>query len=222
MSSGAVCPIWSAKSRLSAPAPGRAASRRRRGPHAAAAPVRLRPTRLQCHQQEMEPSRLLRRHAVPVPETLAVAASEHGVATLSTYLPGVRLDVANETLPEDERRQAWRAAGETLRRAHEIAFPAAGEIVGDRLAPFAAPWAEYMTDTLADDLRWLQAAVGGTTVDSALLERVVAAARRVLRERPVRLLHNDALPQNILVAPSALVTSGPDRWRCTGWLDWEF
>jgi aminoglycoside phosphotransferase (APT) family kinase protein len=73
-----------------------------------------------------------------------------------------------------------------------------------------------MTDSLADDLRWLQAAVGGPPVDSALVERVAAAARRALRERPVRLLHNDALPQNVLVAP------GPDGWRCTGWLDWEF
>jgi aminoglycoside phosphotransferase (APT) family kinase protein len=50
----------------------------------------------------------------------------------------------------------------------------------------------------------------------------VLAARGALRERPVRLLHNDALPQNVLVAPSAPVTSGRQRWRCTGWLDWEF
>jgi hypothetical protein len=94
----------------------------------------------QMTRKEAYLSGLLRRHAVPAPETLAAAAGEHGVATLSTYVPGVRLDVANETLREEERCQAWRAAGEALRRAHEIAFPAAGEIVGDRVAPFPAPF----------------------------------------------------------------------------------
>jgi aminoglycoside phosphotransferase (APT) family kinase protein len=164
-------------------------------------------------------SDLLQQHAVPAPQTLAAVAGEHGVATLSTRLPGIRLDIAIEGLSEDERPQAWRVAGEALRRAHEIAFPAAGEIVGDRVSPFPAPWGDYMMDGLAGDLWWLQAAVGGPPVDAALLERVVAAARLTLRERPARLLHNDALPQNVLVAPSA---TGPDGWRCTGWLDWEF
>jgi aminoglycoside phosphotransferase (APT) family kinase protein len=161
-------------------------------------------------------SGLLRGHGVPAPETLAVASTEEGVATLSTYLLGVRLDVANETLGEEERCQAWRAAGEALRRAHEIAFPVAGEIVGERVAPFPCSFGDHMTDSLADDLRWLQTAVGGARVNSVLLERVVAAARGALRQRPVRLLHNDALPQNVLVVP------GPDGWRCSGWLDWEF
>jgi aminoglycoside phosphotransferase (APT) family kinase protein len=160
-------------------------------------------------------SGLLRRHAVPAPETLAVAAGEHGVATLSTRLPGVRLDRATATLPDEERRQAWRSAGEALRRAHEVAFPAAGEIVGERVASFPAPWGEYMTDSLAADLRWLQAAVGGPPADPELLERVAAAAPGALRGAPVRLLHNDALPQNVLVAP------GPGGWRCTGWVDWD-
>jgi aminoglycoside phosphotransferase (APT) family kinase protein len=160
-------------------------------------------------------SGLLRRHAVPAPETLAVAVGEHGVATLSTRLPGVRLDRATETLPEDARRQAWRSAGETLRRAHGISFPQAGEIVGERVEPFPAPWGDRMTDSLAADLRWLQAAVGGPPADPGLLERVAAAAPGALRDAPVRLLHNDALPQNVLVAP------GPGGWRCTGWVDWE-
>jgi aminoglycoside phosphotransferase (APT) family kinase protein len=84
------------------------------------------------------------------------------------------------------------------------------------VAPFPAPWGAWATEDLTDDLRWLQAALGGPPVAPALLERVAAAAGRALREAPVRLLHNDALPQNVLVAP------GPDCWRCTGWLDWEF
>jgi aminoglycoside phosphotransferase (APT) family kinase protein len=37
-----------------------------------------------------------------------------------------------------------------------------------------------------------------------------------LDHRPVRLLHNDPHPWNILVDR---VGSG---WQCTGWLDWEF
>lgn len=41
-------------------------------------------------------------------------------------------------------------------------------------------------------------------------------ALAALADVPIRLLHNDALPQNIMVAP------GPQGWHCTGWIDWEF
>jgi aminoglycoside phosphotransferase (APT) family kinase protein len=38
----------------------------------------------------------------------------------------------------------------------------------------------------------------------------------LLDSRPVRLLHNDSHPWNILV------DSVCGDWRVTGWLDWEF
>jgi aminoglycoside phosphotransferase (APT) family kinase protein len=38
----------------------------------------------------------------------------------------------------------------------------------------------------------------------------------LLDSRPVRLLHNDSHPWNILV------DSVSGDWRVTGWLDWEF
>jgi aminoglycoside phosphotransferase (APT) family kinase protein len=161
-------------------------------------------------------SGLLRGHAVPAPEPLAGAAGDHGVATRSTRLRGIRLDRATATLAGGARSQARRSAGAALRRAHELAFPTAGELVGDRVEPFPVPWGAWATDGLAADLRRLPAAGGGPPVAPALAARVAAAAPRALRDAPVRPLHDDALPQNVLVAP------GPGGWRCSGWLDWEF
>jgi len=103
-----------------------------------------------------------------------------------------------------------------LRLAHEIVLPEAGEIVGDRVDPFPRAWAQWVIADIADDIGWLQAALAAPTVNRPLLERVVAAAMAALQGAPVRLIHNDALPQNVLVA------LGPGGWRCTGWLDWEF
>jgi aminoglycoside phosphotransferase (APT) family kinase protein len=170
----------------------------------------------QLARKELYLSDLLQRYGVPAPVTLAMVAGEDGVATLSTLLPGIRLDRATAELSGEERLQVWRAAGEALRRAHQIPFPVAGELVSHGVEPFPLSWGAYVLDELPEDVRWLQTALGGAPVDPSLLERVVTAAGGALREAPVRLLHNDALPQNALVAPSA------DGWRCTGWLDWEF
>lgn len=159
---------------------------------------------------------LLRRRGVPAPETLATVVGEHGVATLSTFLPGIRLDQAIRSLPAPALRDAWRSVGAVLRRVHEIALPEAGEIVGDRVEPFAGGWARYVTEGLTDDLRRLRSTLGEPELSPPLLNRVVAGAAAALRDAPIRLLHNDALPQNVLVE------RGPDGWRCSGRLDWEF
>lgn len=161
-------------------------------------------------------SDLLRRRGVPAAEVLAVVAGEHGVATLSPLLAGIRLDRAVASLPVDDLQSAWRSTGEALRSAHGIVLPEAGEIVGDRVEPFPGGWARWVTDGLADDVEWLRAALGGPAIGRPFLDRVVVAAADALQRAPVRLIHNDALPQNVLVAP------GPEGWRCTGWLDWEF
>lgn len=161
-------------------------------------------------------SELLRRHSIPAPVVLAVVTGEHGVATLSTWLPGIRLDRAIERLSSTDLHSAWRSTGEALRRAHTIVLPAAGELVGNQVEPFAGGWNTWVLADVTDDLRWLQAHFGDAPINPSLLEQVVASATGTLMGAPVRLIHNDALPQNVLVAP------GLDGWICTGWLDWEF
>lgn len=170
----------------------------------------------QMARKEAYLGELLRRYGVPAAVTLAGVADERGVATLNTLLPGIRLDQAMRTLSASDLRQAWRSTGEALGLAHGIALPRAGEIVGDEVEPFPGGWASWSTEDLAGDVLWLRAALGEAPIDPALLERVVVGAADALRDAPVRLLHNDALPQNVLV------DRGRGGWECTGWLDWEF
>jgi aminoglycoside phosphotransferase (APT) family kinase protein len=167
-------------------------------------------------RKEVYLSGLLRDRAVPAPVVLAAAASEHGVATLSAWLPGIRLDQALERLSSTDLDSAWRSVGAALRRTHAIDLPLAGEIIADRVEPFPGGWAHWVLTDLVEDIRWLQTALSTPAVDLSLLEHVTIGALDVLADAPVRLIHNDALPQNILVAP------GADGWFCTGWLDWEF
>ena len=72
-----------------------------------------------------------------------------------------------------------------------------------------------MADVI-DDINWLQRTLGSPKVNRTRLEQVVVSAIDVLQEAPKRLVHNDALPQNVLV------TQSPKGWQCIGWLDWEF
>jgi aminoglycoside phosphotransferase (APT) family kinase protein len=170
----------------------------------------------QLAHQEAYLSELLHRHAVPAPRVVAIETSDQKVATLSTWLPGIRLDQARTQLSTSDLSSAWRSVGAALRRAHAINLPVAGEIVRDRVQPFVGGWAQWVLADLANDLTWLQAALGVPSISWSHLEGVVAAAVAALAEAPVRLIHNDALPQNVLVTP------GADGWYCSGWLDWEF
>jgi hygromycin-B 7''-O-kinase len=161
-------------------------------------------------------SGLLAARDVPAPRVLAAATGEH-VAALSTYVEGVGLDQALGSLTRHELASAWRSVGDVLRGVHEIGLGTAGEIVGDRIKSFAGGWAAWSTGHLADDLVWLRDRVAdGIPISAARIDRFADLARDALADAPVRLIHNDALPQNILVAP------GADGWRCTGVLDWEF
>ena len=161
-------------------------------------------------------SGLLAEQGVPAPRVLAAVTGEH-VGVLSTYVEGIGLDQALGSLTGHELASAWRSVGDVLRGVHEIGLETAGEIVGNRIEPFARGWAAWSTGDLAEDLVWLQDRIaGGTRVSAAQIDRFAELARDALTDAPVRLIHNDALPQNILVAP------GPDGWRCAAVLDWEF
>ena len=161
-------------------------------------------------------SELLRKHQVPTTEILATATSENGVATLCTWVPGLRLDHAIQQLSATDQYSAWHSCGAVLRLVHEIGLPHAGEIIGEEIKPFTQGWGTWVLEDVAEDIRWLQETLSLPHVDESLLERTIGAAISVLADVPTQLLHNDALPQNILVSP------GPNGWVCTGWLDWEF
>jgi aminoglycoside phosphotransferase (APT) family kinase protein len=161
-------------------------------------------------------SGLLAARDVPAPRVLAAVTGEE-VGVLSTYVEGIGLDQALRSLTRHELASAWRSVGDVLRGVHEIRLGTAGEIVGDRIEPFAAGWAAWSTGQLAEDLVWLRDQVADSTpISAARIERFAELARDALSDAPVRLIHNDVLPQNIVVAP------GTDGWRCTGVLDWEF
>src|SRR5262249_36307235 len=123
---------------------------------------------------------------------------------------------ARESVTGHDLDGAWRSTGEALQRAHQIDLPVAGEIEGDQIDPFPSGWSWWVLGPLVDNTRWLQATVGAPPANLPLLERIVVAATAALESASVRLIHNDALPQNVLVAPTT------EGWRCTGWLDWEF
>lgn len=161
-------------------------------------------------------SNLLAQHDLPASRVLATLATEQGSATLSTRLAGARLDQVLPTLGPPEQEAVWRSVGAVLRQIHGIALPIAGEIVGDRIESFPIPWAAWVLDDLPGDLYWLQQQLGFMMPDTHELAELVQLGQHWLANRPIRLIHNDALPQNILVAHSQ------NGWYCSGWLDWEF
>ncbi|MEM7132320.1 MAG: aminoglycoside phosphotransferase family protein [Chloroflexota bacterium] len=171
---------------------------------------------LNVAEKEFFLSKVLHEHDVPAVEVLAIVANHHGVATLSSWIPGISLEQAIHDYSTMDLGRAWFSAGAILRLSHGIEFPVAGEIVGDRVEPFESVWGQWVLEGVVDDIRWLQNKLQLFQIDFRLLERVVSKAQVALENRPNRLVHNDALPQNILVHP------GKNGWECTGWVDWEF
>ena len=157
---------------------------------------------------------LLHARQVPAPRVLWRVESVRSVASLSTFLPGQHLGDVPVACAS-----AWRSAGTILARIHTIRIgrgDKAGMIAGRSVRPFAeGSWGRWQA---ANAVRHATAVAqrGDYPVDPELVGRVYRKAVPLLDSRPVRLLHNDPHPWNILVD-----RDGP-TWRCTGWLDWEF
>ncbi|MEM7029771.1 MAG: aminoglycoside phosphotransferase family protein [Chloroflexota bacterium] len=170
----------------------------------------------QMIDKEVYLTALLKEQQVPTSEVLATIADENRTATLSTYIDGVRLDAVLSTLSQHEKAQVWHSVGEYFRLAHTIEMPTAGEIIGDQIEPFTGGWTHFVLEDLETDIAWLMQKLAMPHPNIAQVDRVIATAKSILSETPICLLHNDALPQNMLVAP------GEQGWQCVAWLDWEF
>lgn len=167
-------------------------------------------------RKEVRLAGLLAEHGVPVPRVLA-ASFEEPVGLLLEWVEGTGLDVAARADGGAGRLDgAWRSVGEALARAHAIELPVAGELTGDGVAPFDGGWAGWATGFMPELLRWVADRLD-LPVSRAAVDDFTARAAESLRDAPVRLIHNDALPQNFLVARDAA-----GEWRCTAVLDWEF
>jgi len=173
------------------------------------------PDELRRPEKEAWLAELLVKHGVPAPRTLARVQYNGGTVVLREFLPGRALG----DLPPASSSDAWRAAGETLARIHNIRIGStdrAGVIIGTEVRPFQeGGWGEWhLANALAHSRRI--AARGHYHVKPDRVARLFSRAVQLLDARPIRLLHNDTHAWNILVHQAE------GRWRCTGWLDWEF
>lgn len=158
--------------------------------------------------------RLLYEIGVPVPHMIVASPR----CALMEWVEGERLrQVALSEVP-DALEPAWYQAGAALRTAHDAkGFGShAGEIVADRVRPFALTWADWNAREMiahAQQLRQLDA-ITASQFDH--IERVCARLPALLGEPAVTLVHNDAHPANVLVAQKG------GRWRLAAWIDWEY
>lgn len=146
---------------------------------------------------------LLRDAGVPVPE---IVASVTG-AVLTKYIEGEAL----ADTPGD--LEAWADAGRTLAIAHQVRFDAAGLVVAHGVEPFPeGNWASWLAAHCDRHAERLWAKRPDVQVDREDLASALSLARPTLDAAPVRLVHTDSHPWNVLVREG----------RCVAWLDWEF
>lgn len=157
---------------------------------------------------------LLRSRGVPAPRELCRVNTAGSVASLSTFMPGRHLGDIPVTCAS-----AWESAGRVLAGIHGIRIgrsDQAGMIAGRSVRPFTeGSWGRWQAANAVAHANAV-AGRGGYPVDPELVGRVYRKAIPFLDRRPVRLLHNDPHPWNVLVDRVG------SRWQCTGWLDWEF
>lgn len=156
------------------------------------------------------------RPDVPTPRWLLVDETKDLLPrryAVITRLEGAAMTGRFGTLEADG---LYRQIGGMLRSLHQVAMPAYGYILGDRLLKAFATNLDYMA--AAFDAKFADFRQQGG--DGALIERLaaqVAAGRRALAGCPGPVLcHNDIHPGNVLVAQD-----GVGAWRVSGLVDLE-
>jgi aminoglycoside phosphotransferase (APT) family kinase protein len=145
----------------------------------------------------------LRDAGVPVPEGVGSVPG----AILTSYIDGLLLAETPRDL------SAWADAGRTLAIAHQIEFDAVGLVVAGGVDPFAeGGWGLWQEAHCKRHASRLVAKRPELLIDLDELEAILATARPVLDVAPIRLVHTDCHPWNVLVRDG----------RCVAWLDWEF
>lgn len=155
---------------------------------------------------------LLRDHDIPAARVLSRVDAADQTAVVLTFLPGVPLG----DLP-DKYDDAWRDVGRCLAAVHRIQIgDAAGMISGRSVQPFLeGSWGQWQLANAANHAAQV-ASRGMYHLDVDRIHAIYQRAIPLFDARPVRLLHNDPHAWNVIVDQSG------GRWRCAGWLDWEF
>ncbi len=156
---------------------------------------------------------VLQHHGIPAARVLARVETPAGTTVVLTYLPGVPLGDLPEMYDD-----AWFSVGHALARVHgmQVSDGRAGVISGRRVRPF--PEGSWGCWQLANAVAHCDRIVSRDEyqLDAGRVRAIFQKAVPLLDSRPVRLLHNDPHPWNVIVE------QGNSGWTCTGWLDWEF
>lgn len=149
---------------------------------------------------------------VPAPLVLAAQRDDHVSAMLLSYVDGEPLGVF------DERTDAmWGVTGAALRTVHECDIGLLGAppglLVAGGVDAFEGGWCGWHVHNTYDHAIRLSRDRPDLRVDADRCAAVVASAADRLDDRPVRLIHTDANPWNVLVTA--------DGGQAT-WVDWEF
>lgn len=156
---------------------------------------------------------LLSEHGIPAARVLSRVDAEGQTAVVLTFLPGVPLGDLPEMYDD-----AWRDVGRTLAAVHaiQVGDGTAGMIAGREVRAFPeGSWGRWQLANAINHATRV-ASRGMYRLDVDRVESIFQRAVALFDARPVRLLHNDPHAWNVIVDQSG------GRWRCIGWLDWEF
>jgi aminoglycoside phosphotransferase (APT) family kinase protein len=152
----------------------------------------------------------LRRAGVRAPEVLAADRAGADAALLLSFVDG-------SPLGELDHRPdvAWRATGQALRAVHEADIGVTGEppglLVAGGVEAFEDGWARWHVDNTNKHAESLARSRPELDIDVDRCVHIAESAGPLLDARPVRLIHTDANPWNVLVTDEHAT-----------WVDWEF